>query len=95
VKGLIGRIRWWLGLRPAAARVPWPSRVAHDLAERHAANDRATLARLRANNAVELRRQDVGDGQRQQAKPFIRDIEARALGERNLALRPKRKRGKR
>lgn len=94
MSGLIARIRWWLGIRPRQKRSPWGSAAAMAIAEQQALRDRAILARYRARNVVELRRQDVGVGQREQADPFIRDIEAQARAERNRAARPKKK-GKR
>lgn len=82
MNGLIARLRWWFGIRPRQKRSPWSSAAAMSIAEQQALRDRALLARYRARNVVELRRQDIPEGMRDQARPFIRDIERRARAER-------------
>ena len=67
---------------------------ATEVARRRAAEDRDLLARLRREGTV--RRHD-GEYERRHpevARPFVRDIEARAFPKRevNLAIRPKKRR---
>lgn len=72
-------------------RLPWRRRerpvitpAALAIAEQWALRDRAALARLRALGRVQLGRDLVGAGQREQAKPFIADIEARVSPRRKV-----------
>lgn len=67
---------------------------AQAIAERHAAEDRDLLARLRRSGAVRRRDGEYEVAHPQVARPFVADIERRAFPPKNLAIRPNAKKAK-